>query len=53
MAGWPPDHEWVIAKLEIHELWLIDYFGGATILEPEAYYSAKLLPDAILAEDDV
>eukprot|EP00980_Cylindrotheca_fusiformis_P028860 scaffold22660_cov127-Cylindrotheca_fusiformis.AAC.14 len=40
MAEWPDDHNWVIAKLDIKDIWLIDFFGGATILSPEEYFSA-------------
>lgn len=44
MAYWPTDHNWVIAKLELVDLWLIDYFGGATILDLDAYRSVQLFP---------
>ena len=42
MADWPEDHEWVIRKMDIHQVWLIDYFGGATILTSEEYFGASL-----------
>ena len=42
MQSWPSDHNWKIAKLRIKEVWLIDFFGGATLLDPETYYSAEL-----------
>eukprot|EP00521_Asterionellopsis_glacialis_P011549 CAMPEP_0195306140 /NCGR_PEP_ID=MMETSP0707-20130614/37048_1 /TAXON_ID=33640 /ORGANISM="Asterionellopsis glacialis, Strain CCMP134" /LENGTH=296 /DNA_ID=CAMNT_0040370349 /DNA_START=188 /DNA_END=1078 /DNA_ORIENTATION=- len=42
MAHWPKDHEWVFAKLNIQDIWLIDYFGGASILDVDAYYSVDL-----------
>lgn len=38
MSYWPSDHHWKIIKLQISDIWLIDYFGGATILSPEQYY---------------
>lgn len=44
MAAWPSDHEWIIAKLKIDDIWLIDYFGGASILDIDAYYSVDLSP---------
>lgn len=42
MEYWPQDHHWIIAKLEIADIWLINYFGGAKILPVDAYYGAKL-----------
>ena len=42
MAYWPADHDWVIAKLVIQDIWLIDYFGGASILNVDEYYKQKL-----------
>jgi hypothetical protein len=44
MRLWPEDHDWVIAKLVITDVWLIDYFGGGTVLTPDEYYAAKLTP---------
>lgn len=42
MTYWPADHKWVIAKLQIEDIWLIDYFGGATILDLDRYYAVDL-----------
>jgi len=42
MAQWPSGHKWVFAKLNIQDIWLIDYFGGASILDVDAYYSVDL-----------
>lgn len=42
MQTWPENHNWKILKLEIEELWLIDHFGGATIMTPETYYAANI-----------
>lgn len=42
MKFWPTNHDWKIAKLVLKELWLIDYFGGATILTPEQYFEHDL-----------
>ena len=39
MEKWPADHHWIIAKIDIQDVWLIDYFGGATILTPETYFA--------------
>ena len=38
MASWPPGHRWLIGKIDIEDIWLIDYFGGATILDPKDYF---------------
>jgi hypothetical protein len=40
MQSWPSNHDWTIAKLIVEEAWLIDYFGGATILTADEYYAA-------------
>eukprot|EP00536_Pseudo-nitzschia_multiseries_P007073 jgi/Psemu1/304568/fgenesh1_kg.160_\ len=42
MQSWPEGHGWLIAKIEIQNIWLIDYFGGATVLEPKDYFAAGL-----------
>merc|ERR1711933_388993 len=39
MANWPKGHGWVIAKIEIQDIWLIDFFGGATVLDPKDYFA--------------
>jgi hypothetical protein len=41
MKAWPTEHGWVIAKIEIEDLWLIDFFGGATVLDPKDYFEAR------------
>lgn len=43
MQYWPTNHDWKIVKLNVTEAWIIDYFGGATILSPEQYYEHDLL----------
>jgi len=42
MADWPVGHGWVIAKIDLQDIWLIDYFGGATILDPKEYFSVSV-----------
>jgi hypothetical protein len=49
MQVWPVHHNWVILKLVIQDIWLIDYFGGASILDVDDYHSAPL---SGLAEKD-
>ena len=41
MAYWPKGHGWVVAKIVIEDIWLIDFFGGATILDPQDYFAAN------------
>lgn len=36
----PKDHNFFVAKLNIDGLWLIDEFGGATIIKPKDYFAA-------------
>jgi hypothetical protein len=43
MKDWPSGHGWVIAKLEIEDIWLIDFYGGASILNLENYYDQDLI----------
>ena len=47
MSNWPIDHNWVIAKLEIEQVWFIDYFGGPSILDVDEYFNAELIPKEI------
>lgn len=42
MASWPEDHEFVIAKLVIEDIWFINYFGGASVLTPDKYFAVNL-----------
>lgn len=39
MATWPSDHSWFIGKIQISHLWLINFYGGATNITPDEYYS--------------
>jgi len=45
MATWPKNHDWLIAKIEIEEAWLIDYFGGPAILTAEEYFGESTQED--------
>jgi hypothetical protein len=51
MAGWPSDHNWVIAKIDIQDIWLIDFFGGASIIDAKEYFGATLTDTDIDAEE--
>eukprot|EP00545_Synedropsis_sp_CCMP1620_P005784 CAMPEP_0119004608 /NCGR_PEP_ID=MMETSP1176-20130426/1247_1 /TAXON_ID=265551 /ORGANISM="Synedropsis recta cf, Strain CCMP1620" /LENGTH=235 /DNA_ID=CAMNT_0006956337 /DNA_START=22 /DNA_END=729 /DNA_ORIENTATION=- len=50
MEQWPTDHEWVVAKLEISDIWLIDFFGGASILNVDDYLAIDLVSSTPLQE---
>ncbi|KAG8450097.1 hypothetical protein GDO86_002646 [Hymenochirus boettgeri] len=41
MKDWPRDHNWFFAKLNITNIWVLDYFGGIKTVTPEDYFSAK------------
>ncbi|GKY98635.1 hypothetical protein MPSEU_000820200 [Mayamaea pseudoterrestris] len=43
MEGWPSNHDWIVAKLELKDVWLIDYFGGASIIKVDDYLNTQLL----------
>jgi hypothetical protein len=45
MKGWPDNHGWVISKIDIQDIWLIDYFGGATILSNDDYFGVDTVKD--------
>lgn len=38
---YPKDHAFFTAKLEIDGVWLIDFYGGAAIIKPAAYFAAS------------
>ena len=38
MGNWPEDHSWFYAKLGVLEAWLLDIYGGATVLLKPAEY---------------
>lgn len=52
MKGWPQNHDWVVGKLVLSDIWLIDFFGGASILDLDAYYGANDFMDALLMKND-
>lgn len=39
METWPSSHNWFFAKLNITNIWVLDYFGGPKIVTPEEYYN--------------
>merc|ERR1719221_1061424 len=38
---YPKDHAFFTAKLEIDGVWLIDFYGGAAIIQPKEYFATK------------
>ncbi|KAK7388329.1 hypothetical protein VNO78_23143 [Psophocarpus tetragonolobus] len=42
MKGWPKDHSFQVFKLEIENIFLIDWFGGPKPLTVEQYLHAKM-----------
>lgn len=44
MEEWPSNHKWVVAKINLQDIWLIDYFGGASILTVDKYLGVDLTP---------
>jgi len=42
MAEWPTDHGWYFAKLELSNVILLDFFGGAIDVPLEDYYNVQL-----------
>ena len=49
MATWPKDHNWLAFKIDIKDIWLIDYFGGASIIPAKEYFSV----DQVVADDQM
>ena len=41
MSGWPGDHTWIVAKLEVKDIWMLDMFGGATVLDLDDYFTSE------------
>ncbi|XP_057983499.1 uncharacterized protein LOC131168224 [Malania oleifera] len=42
MKDWPKDHDFKIFKLEIEDIFLIDWFGGPKPLTPDQYLHPKM-----------
>lgn len=41
METWPGDHEWMIVKLVIEDVWFIDFYGGPSIISPDEFLGAN------------
>lgn len=44
MEFWPAGHHFFFAKLNISHIYVLDYFGGASEVSVEEYYSAQPFP---------
>eukprot|EP00591_Stephanopyxis_turris_P013384 CAMPEP_0195520928 /NCGR_PEP_ID=MMETSP0794_2-20130614/17625_1 /TAXON_ID=515487 /ORGANISM="Stephanopyxis turris, Strain CCMP 815" /LENGTH=248 /DNA_ID=CAMNT_0040650371 /DNA_START=75 /DNA_END=818 /DNA_ORIENTATION=+ len=53
MRYWPTGHEFFVAKIVIQNLWLIDIFGGASIIDVEEYFQTELEPTEKTKKKDV
>jgi len=42
MNGWPTDHGWFFAKIEIKQIQLLAFFGGAVTVDLGEYYEIQL-----------
>lgn len=42
MESWPTDHNWKVNKINMTEIWLIDIYGGATIVDIYDYFDVNL-----------
>lgn len=42
MKTWPKDHGWQTLKLVITDVWLVDFYGGATMVPVKDYFKAEL-----------
>jgi hypothetical protein len=43
MAGWPAGHQFRLYELQVSELKLLDWYGGAQMISAEDYFSAALV----------
>lgn len=41
MKSWPQEHGWFFAKIDVAGIWLIDFYGGASIINPADYFGAN------------
>ncbi|XP_033096410.1 protein CREG1-like isoform X1 [Anneissia japonica] len=41
MASWPEDHKFTFMKMQLTDLWMIDFFGGGVTIDIKDYFKAK------------
>ena len=44
MADWPADHDWQIVRLDVDDLWFLDFYGGAYQLNVDEYFALPWPP---------
>ncbi|KAJ1401933.1 protein CREG1 [Ochromonadaceae sp. CCMP2298] len=42
MASWPADHSWKVHRVDLAEVWLIDIYGGASVVDVGEYYDVDM-----------
>mmetsp|Transcript_10093 Transcript_10093/g.15298 ORF Transcript_10093/g.15298 Transcript_10093/m.15298 type:complete len:196 (+) Transcript_10093:70-657(+) len=42
MESWPDDHTWRVYKIDLTEIFLLDIYGGATIVPIDEYYAVEM-----------
>merc|ERR1719329_195058 len=52
MANWPASHGFHVVKLQIENIWLIDFFGGAKNIAPKDYFAESLTATTCLKQGD-
>ena len=51
MADWPKGHRWLVGKINVQDLWLIDFYGGASSIAIEDYFGVQLQDGPTAAEN--
>ncbi|RXG71995.1 Protein CREG1 [Armadillidium vulgare] len=41
MSSWPSNHDWFFGKIKIQHIYLLDFFGGAQVVDVEEYFAAN------------
>lgn len=39
MKKWPADHSWKVVTMDIEHIWMIDNFGGASVIDVKEYFA--------------
>ena len=45
MKHWPAGHDFFFMTIDLSDIWLISFFGGASIVSPASYY--KVTPSTV------
>jgi hypothetical protein len=41
-VGWPTDHGWVVKRLDLTHVFILDFYGGAKPVSVEEYFAASV-----------